>query len=126
VLCFQPNEDDTKDLLKLLDFMQQQYKVCEKYNVDKYLTDYAVCTRKEFRSRGVATEFIKARTPMMKLLSIQVTSSSYTVIGTQKAAAKAGHYDGYTILYEELQAKFPSFDFSKRNVDVYKVMDFKI
>ncbi|KAG5684452.1 hypothetical protein PVAND_013686 [Polypedilum vanderplanki] len=113
-------------MIELLYYVQKTYSVCEKYNVDKYLTDYAVCTKKEFRNRGIATEFIKARTPMMKLLNIQVTSTSYTVIATQKAAAKAGHYDGWSISYEELQQKFPSFDFSNRNVDIYKVMDFKI
>jgi hypothetical protein len=113
-------------MLRVLDYAERQHRICEIYNVDKYLTDYAMCTRKEFRNRGVATEFIKSRTQMMKLLDIHVTSSSYTVIGTQKAAAKAGHFDSWSISYDELQQKFPSFDFSKRNVDVYKKMDFKI
>ncbi|KAG5684453.1 hypothetical protein PVAND_013687 [Polypedilum vanderplanki] len=120
------NENISKEMLKLFDFTLNAEKVYEKYNVDKYLTDYGICIRKEFRNRGIALEFIKSRTQMMKMLNIQVTSTSYTVIATQKAAIKAGHFESYSILYKELQQKFPSFDFSKSNADMYKVMDFKI
>jgi hypothetical protein len=102
-----------------------EHDVFAKYGVDTYLTEYAMCTRKEFRTRGLATEFIRSRTQQMKLLGVPATSSAFTVIGTQKAAAKVNHTDGYTISYAELQKKYPTFDFSKSNVEELKIMDFK-
>ncbi|KAG5684454.1 hypothetical protein PVAND_013688 [Polypedilum vanderplanki] len=120
-----PNQTDTKELLDLLKWVLNQHDVFTKYGVDTYLTEYAMCTRKEFRNRGLATEFIRSRTQQMKLLNVPVTSSAFTVIGTQKAAAKVNHHDGWKISYDELQKKYPTFDFSKRNVDELKIMDFK-
>ena len=110
----------------MLRYVLKQHDVFGKYGVDTYLSDYALCTKKAFRTRGIATEFIKARTPMMKALGVPVTSSLYTVIGSQKAAAKAGHSVAQTIAYSELAKSYPTFDFSKSNVDSAKFLDFKL
>jgi hypothetical protein len=104
----------------------KQYDVFGQYGVDSYLSDYAVVTKKAFRGRGVATEFIKSRTQMMKALNLTVTSSMYTVIGTQKAAAKAGHKEMKAIPYKGLEKSYPTFDFSKANIDAARFMDFKL
>lgn len=85
-----------------------------------------MCTKKEFRNRGVGTELIRARTAMLKAFGLQLTSTAFTVIGTQKGASKVGHSEGYSISYDDLQKKFPSFDFSKKNTECFKIMDFKI
>lgn len=84
-----------------------------------------MCTKKAFRERGIATEFIRSRTAMMKALNVPATSSAYTVIGTQKAAANVGHVESYKISYAELKTSFPTFDFSKANAEFLKICDFK-
>jgi hypothetical protein len=100
--------------------------IFKKYNVSSYLTDYALCTKKAYRECGIATEMIKARTQMMKAFDVTVTSTGYTVIGSQKAAEKAGHSEGYRVSYSDLQKKFADFDFSNSNAEYLKVFDFKL
>lgn len=111
--------------MALLKWVLNQYDVFKKYNVDKYLTEYALCTRKDYQKRGIGTEFIKARTAMCKALNVPVTAAGFTVIGSQKAAVKAGHIEGYKLSYAELQKKFPTFDFSKSNAEYLKIFEFK-
>lgn len=85
-----------------------------------------MCTKKEFRNRGVGTELIRARTTMLKKFGLQLTSSAFTVIGTQKGASKCGHTEGYSVSFDDLQKQFPTFDFSKKNTECFKIVDFKI
>jgi len=85
-----------------------------------------MCTNKDYRNRGVGTELIKSRTNQCKALGLQLTSTAFTVIGGQKGAVKANHTDGFVVSYDDLQKKFPSFDFSKKNTEFLKIMDFKI
>jgi RimJ/RimL family protein N-acetyltransferase len=59
----------------------------EKFNVDRYLSAYGLCINKAYRRRGIATEILKARVPYMKLFGLKVTSTAFTGIGSQKAAA---------------------------------------
>lgn len=104
----------------------KQHDVFGKYGVDTYLTDYALCTKKDFRNRGIATEFIKSRTAMMKALNVTVTSTPYTVIGSQRAAVSAGHTEAFKIPYSELAKSYPTFDFSKSNAEFIVFLDFKL
>jgi hypothetical protein len=85
-----------------------------------------MCTKKEFRNRGIGTELIRARTTMLEKFGLQLTSSAFTVIGTQKGASKVGHTDGYTVSFDDLQKQFPTFDFSKKNTENFKIVDFKL
>lgn len=62
---------------------------------------------------------------MMKALNVPLTSTLYTVIGTQKAAAAVGHEETFKMSYAELGKSFPNFDFSKSNAEYLKVYDFK-
>lgn len=85
-----------------------------------------MCTKKEYRNRGVGTELIRSRSSQLKALGLQLTSTAFTVIGTQKGAVKVNHTDGFVVSYDDLQKKYPSFDFSKKNSEAIKIMDFKI
>lgn len=107
-------------------YILKQHDVCAKYGVDSYLSDYALVTKRDFRNRGIATEFIRSRTAMMKALNVPVTSTLYTVIGSQKAAEKAGHTEALKIAYTDLAKSYPSFDFSKSNAEFAKFLDFKL
>jgi GNAT superfamily N-acetyltransferase len=121
-----PNEQDTKDILDLLRFVFDAYDVYSKYNVESYLSECAMCTKKEYRNRGIGTELIRSRTNQLKALGLTLTSTAFTVIGGQKGAVKVNHTDGFQISYDDLQKKYPSFDFSKKNTEFLKIMDFKI
>lgn len=125
-LTLQPTQTESKELLEIWKWILNQHNAFGKYSIDKYLTDFALCTKKEFRQRGIGTEMIKARTPIMKALNVSDTSTLYTVIGSQKAAEKAGHKLTYQISYKELHEKYPTFDFSKSNAEFLKIMDFKM
>lgn len=71
-----------------------------------------LCVDEKFRGRGIATEILKARIPLMKSIGIEVTTSVFSTLGAQKAALAAGYDENYKISYEALQARFPEMDFS--------------
>lgn len=71
-----------------------------------------LCVDKKFRGRGIATEILKARGPLMKTIGIEVTSSVFSTVGAQKAAAAAGYEENLSVDYEDYQKLFPEMDFS--------------
>lgn len=107
-------------------FIVSQYDVFSKYKVNQYMCDFGLVVAKPFRNRGIATEFLKARFEVMKALNITVTSTLFTVIGSQKAAARANYSDGFSIKWSELGEIFTEFDFTKSNVESCKIMDYAI
>lgn len=117
------NQDQTlTDVLGVLDFCAKQFDVCKHFSVDRYLTAYGLCVDLEYRGRGIATEMLKARVPFMQTYGLQVTANSFTGIGSQVAAKKAGYQDSYVIDYSELGRLFPRFDFSKSATKSFKTM----
>jgi RimJ/RimL family protein N-acetyltransferase len=76
---------------------QQQFNVFQQYNVDEYLIAYGLCVDSTYRGRGVATEMLKARRPLLKALGLKVTTTAFTGIGSQKAAEKAGYEENFVI-----------------------------
>lgn len=110
------------DVLAVLDFCAKQFDVCKHFKVDRYLSAFGLCVDPEYRGRGVATEMLKARAPYMKAFGLRVTSNSYTGIGSQTAAKKAGYQEAYVIAYSELQRLFPRFDFSNSATKTFKTM----
>lgn len=119
----QAEEKDSQDLLAFVGWLRNKYNVFEKYNVDAFLTSHALCVRRKYRNRGIATELIRIRRKILKLHNLKVTSTSYTVTKTQHCAQIAGHADGYTISYEALQKIFSTFDFSRSQSEFFKIMD---
>ena len=79
-----------RDLIATNEYMTDQFKVCERYGVDQYLTAYGLAINKRYRGRGIATEMLKARVPICRAFGIKVTSTNFTALGSQLAAAKAG------------------------------------
>lgn len=80
----------------------------------------------EYRGRGIATEILKARVPMLKALGLKVTSTAFTGIGSQKAAKKAGYKEVFVLDYAEIEKKFERFDFSKSVTKQFKTMALEI
>ena len=69
----------------------------ENYNVNQYLIAYGLCVDTTYRGRGIATEMLKARAPLLKDLGLVVTTTAFTGIGSQKAAEKAGYEENFVI-----------------------------
>lgn len=90
---------------------------------DKYLTDYGLVIGRDYRQRGLAGEFLKARIALTKLIGVEVTSSLFTATASQKAAEKAGYTTVVQYAFSELATEFPAFDFSKAEAKYAKIMD---
>lgn len=69
---------------------------------------------------------LKARAPVLEAFGLKVTSTAFTGIGSQTAAAKAGYKEVFVIKYEEIEKMFPQFDFSKSVTKFYKTMALEI
>ncbi|KAL7029357.1 hypothetical protein ACKWTF_006206 [Chironomus riparius] len=115
-----------KDVMGALDYIGMQHNVFEKYNIDKFLTDYGLVINRDYRQRGIAGEFMKARIQVAKALDLKVVSSVFTAVGSQKAAEKVGFKESFSISFEELEKVFPQFDFSKIPANDVKILDYKI
>lgn len=126
IIFLQPTEKDAQDFLALVDWLHEQYDVFGKYNVDACLRSHALCVKKDFRNRGIAMELIKIREQILRNLNLKITSTFFTVASSQKCAKNAGHVVVYEMSYDELQKKFPDFDFSKGNTEYFKIMDFVV
>lgn len=74
---------------------QKQFDVFQHYNVNDYLIAYGLCVDTAYRARGIATEMLKARGPLLKALGLKVTTTAFTGIGSQKAALKAGYEENF-------------------------------
>lgn len=62
----------------------------------------------------------------MKLLDMRVSATVFSSIGSQIAASKAGFEEKVVIGYEELQMKFPAFDFGAVSSKFYKKMSLTV
>jgi hypothetical protein len=67
-----------------------------------------------------------ARKEMLRAFGLTVTSTYFSTIGSQIVAKKAGYEETWSISYEELQEKFPTFDFSKASSKFFKKMTLQI
>lgn len=113
-------------MFDVITYTTKQFNVYEAYNVDKYLTAYGLCINPVYRGRGIASEMLKARVPILKALGLQVTSTAFTGIGSQKAAKKAGFEERYVISYADIEKIKPRFDFSKSVTKDFKTMVLKL
>lgn len=96
------------------------------YNVDYFLYGLGLCVHSDYRGRGVATEMIKARSPFLKALGLEVTSTAFSAIGSQLAAKNAGYDEVFSITYDDLQEKIPFVDFSSSETKCFKMLAMKI
>jgi GNAT superfamily N-acetyltransferase len=111
-----PYEPDDNIKFQLLtdakNYIENSYNVMEHYDVDRYMFTAGLCVHRKYRCKGIGTQILKARIPLMKAIDVNVTVSIFSTIGAQNAAVAAGFINNYEITYEELEAKFPAMDFS--------------
>lgn len=67
------------------------------HGVDIYLASLALAVKSSYRGRGIATEILRARRPLMEEMRISVSSTCFSIIGSQKAAQNAGFIEDYVI-----------------------------
>lgn len=96
------------------------------FNVGKYLGAIGLCVNRKYRSRGIATEMLKARIGVMQSLNLSLTACTFTSLGAQKAAKRAGYQDIYIKSYEEINKTFTHFDFTKVSSKFFKISAFQL
>jgi hypothetical protein len=67
------------------------------YKVDTFLKGYGLAVSEKHRSRGIATELLKARIPLMKALNLSLTTTAFTSDASAMAAKKAGYTENLRI-----------------------------
>lgn len=99
------------------DFALAKHNLFEHYPfTDRTLIAYGLSVSKKYRQRGIATEILRARIPLCKMLNIPLTSTVFTAIGSQKPAEKIGFqvdeewsYDDPKLQQLDREFKFNSF-----------------
>lgn len=105
--------------IAVLDHLFEELNIFEKFGIDHFLNAYGMGVRREFRSRGLATELLKARIPIMKAMGIPYTATFFTGNAPQRAAARAGYETYLAVEYTKFE-KFEDMD-----VKYAKVMGIK-
>lgn len=112
--------------MEVLEFIDKQFNPCDVFQVDTCLTSYALCVHPSYRGFGIATEVLKARVEMLKAFELTVTSTMFTTIGSQIAVNRANYEERWSINFEEITKKFPTFDFSKASAKSLKMFSLKL
>lgn len=113
VKLLQTEDPDLLILRESRNYTESLYDVFKKYPIDNFLDAFGLGVKSEYRGNGIAVELLKARIPLLKALGLKLTMTSFSTLSSQKAAVKAGFTETFAISYEELQIKFPHYDFSK-------------
>jgi GNAT superfamily N-acetyltransferase len=110
----------------VLDYAAKQFDVYKEFKVSRYLTAYGLVIHPAYRGRGVATEILRARVPLIKALGLNVIVNAFTGIGSQMAAKKADYEEVFTIKYVDLKNASPRFSFLSTKTEYFKIMAVKI
>lgn len=87
------------DIMDAIYVLEDQCNVFDHYNVSEGLFSFGLIVNPEYRGRGIATELLKARRPLMESLNLQLTASTFSAPGSQNAAKKAGFEENVSVLY---------------------------
>lgn len=61
------------------------------------MTAFGLSVKSKYRGRGIGENILKARIPLGKAIGVNVTSTIFSAIASQKAAFKAGFQLSYEI-----------------------------
>ncbi|XP_070495422.1 uncharacterized protein [Chironomus tepperi] len=121
---FVSNDRHIRDMMDNMTQIHKKIDLFTNYNIDRYLTSLGLYVNPQYRSRGIAKELLKVRRQIMASLGLTLTVSTFTAIGSQKAAKSVGFEEIYVISYEELRSL--GFDFVNKFSDFYKIMALKV
>lgn len=124
-----PTTDDDGKFQNLYDakkFIEEAFNIMDDYDVDRYMFTAGLCVHKKHRCKGIATEILKARAPLMKAIGVNVTASIFSTIGAQNAASSAGFTHHFSIQYEDLEKLFSGMNFTHAYGNSCKLSAFKL
>lgn len=81
---------------------------------------------KKFRNRGIAVEMLRARHGVGKAIGIQVSSNVFSSLGAQKAAAKVGFEESFSIKYDEIPKLYADGHYPNIKDEYMKIMSKKL
>jgi GNAT superfamily N-acetyltransferase len=110
----------------VINICEDRFNVFEHYKVDKYLAAFGLLIHPDYRGRGIGTELLKARTPLMKVLDLEVTLTAFSGIVSQSTARKAGFQDNVVLVYEDLHKIQPGLYFPGIQHKYFKLMSRRI
>lgn len=96
-IFLQFKDQNVCDIIKAVGYTLKEANVFEKYGIDKYLAEFGLVVNKKYRYRGIATEMLKAQKPVMEAQGVILSSTAFTMIGSQKAATNAGFVEDFVI-----------------------------
>lgn len=88
--------------------------------------DVGLCVDGGFRHCGIATRMLNARKLLMQSINVPLTTTIFSTIGGQKAAAAANFEENFNIKYEQLERNIPGSNFSHVYGTSCKIMSYKI
>ena len=113
-------------MLDGFEFLNEFFDPSDHYNVNSFLYGVGLAVDKAYRGRAISTEILKARVPLLKKLSLTVTSTIFSGICSQKAAISAGYEENVAVSFKVIQEKFPTMDLSHANTTHCKILSLKI
>lgn len=113
-------------MLDTFRFIDDHFSPGRHYKVDQFVYGLGLVVNNSYRGRGISTEILKARAPLLKEIGLEVTTTIFTGICSQRAAQSAGYEENFAISFVELQEKFPLLDFSHANTTHCKILSLKI
>lgn len=78
-----------------------------------------------YRKRGIAVEMLKARGELGKSVGVSVSSNVFSSLAAQKAAAKVGFTESFSIKYADLPRFSPDGYFPNIKDEFLKIMSKK-
>jgi hypothetical protein len=94
---FQITDSVWQAMISLGKIGNKQFNAYTHYKVDRFLKGYGLAVSEKHRCRGIATELLKARIPLLKALSLTLTTTAFTSDGSAMAAEKAGYTENLRI-----------------------------
>lgn len=77
--------------IKMTNGMIDTFDLFKTFEIERFLVGWGLAVSEKYRRRGIATEFMKSRIPVMEAFDIPYTGTVYSAVGSQKAAEKAGY-----------------------------------
>lgn len=80
-----------------MEYTRSLFDVYSHYNVERYISSLGLSVNTKYRGRGIATQLLLARVPLCKAVGVQITTTTFTGIASQKCAEKVGFEENLRI-----------------------------
>nr|CAD7260531.1 unnamed protein product [Timema shepardi] len=79
-----------RNVIQLLEHIEGQVNVFEKYNVNEYMAAMGLSVDREFRGQKLGLELLKARSDLGRSVGLKLTVTVFTAMASQIQAERAG------------------------------------